>query len=166
MDNRTSKMIWRKKNTSHWTNIKYYPRSRPTILCYVRRLKFWHRRSLITMEQIKWILFQQTQDYLDKLNLDSLHLLKMHSYKIHSHKIWIFNQMLLKKNIKAAPDKSHFFSPCKFYWTHYRRKYDNYIKIPHKRNHQTSSSIKKTKSQNFFERLISYVNTSLKCNYI
>ena len=65
-----------RKNTSHWTNIKYYPRSRHTVSCYVRRLQFWHRRSLITMEQIKWILFQQTEDYLDKLNLDSLHLWK------------------------------------------------------------------------------------------
>ena len=73
--------------------------------------------------------------------------------------------MFFKENMKAAPDKSQFFSPCKFPWIYYRRKYDNSNKIPHRRNHQTSTSIKKKKSQNFLERLIFYVNTSLKCNY-
>ena len=47
MDKRTSKVIRRGKNSSHRTIIKHYSKSRSAILCYVRRLHVWHRRSII-----------------------------------------------------------------------------------------------------------------------
>ena len=52
------------------------------------------------------------------------------------------HQILLKENMKAAPAKSHFFYSFKNPWTYDWRKYNHSIKISHRGNHKTSTSIK------------------------
>ena len=63
-----------------------------------------------------------------------------------------FHQILLHENMKAAPDKSHFFSnTSNFPWKRYRKKHYNSIKISHICNPKTPTTIKKRKYKNFLE---------------
>ena len=65
-----------------------------------------------------------------------------------------YHQILLHENMKAAPDKSHFFSnTCKVSCTHYRKKNHNPIKISYRCNPKTQPPFNKKKIQDFFGML-------------
>ena len=51
------------------------------------------------------------------------------------------HQILLHENMRAAPDKSHFFlTRVKFPWTYYRKKHYNSIKISYRCNPKTPTA--------------------------
>ena len=57
-----------------------------------------------------------------------------------------YHQKLLHENMRAVPDKSHFFSnTSKIPWTYFRKKHYNTIKISHRCNPKTPTTSNKKK---------------------